>query len=55
MAGGYRVRTDIVGSLESITRVRGVRGAMVVSADEGLVVAESAMEGIDGAEVDALT
>ncbi len=47
--------TDLVGSLEAITRVRGVRGAMVVSAEEGLVVAESSMEGIDGAAVAALT
>jgi predicted regulator of Ras-like GTPase activity (Roadblock/LC7/MglB family) len=49
------MKADIVGSLEAITRVRGVRGAMVVSADEGLVVAESSMEGIDGAAVAALT
>ena len=49
------MRTDIVGSLESVTRVRGVRGAMIVSAEEGLVVAESSMEGIDGAAVAALT
>ena len=49
------MRTDITASLESITRVRGVRGAMVVSAEEGLVVAESSMEGIDGAAVAALT
>lgn len=48
------MRTDIIGSLESITRVRGVRGAMIVSAEEGLVVAESSMEGIDGAAVAAL-
>ncbi|HEX5003743.1 MAG TPA: roadblock/LC7 domain-containing protein [Gemmatimonadales bacterium] len=47
--------TDIAGSLESVTRVRGVRGAMVVSAEEGLVVAESSMEGIDGGAVAALT
>lgn len=48
------MRADIVGSLEAVTRVRGVRGAMVVSAEEGLVVAESSMEGIDGAAVAAL-
>lgn len=47
--------TDLVGSLEMITRVVGVRGAMLVSADEGLVVAESSMEGIDGSAVAALT
>jgi predicted regulator of Ras-like GTPase activity (Roadblock/LC7/MglB family) len=49
------MNTDIVGVLESVTRVRGVRGAMIVSAEEGLVVAESSMEGIDGAAVAALT
>jgi predicted regulator of Ras-like GTPase activity (Roadblock/LC7/MglB family) len=49
------MRTDILSSLESITRVRGVRGAMIVSAEEGLVIAESSMEGIDGAAVAALT
>jgi predicted regulator of Ras-like GTPase activity (Roadblock/LC7/MglB family) len=49
------VKTDIVGALETITRVRGVRGAMIVSAEEGLVIAESSMEGIDGAAVAALT
>lgn len=46
---------DILSSLEAVTRVRGVRGAMIVSAEEGLVVAESSMEGIDGAAVAALT
>lgn len=49
------MKADLVTSLESVTRVRGVRGAMVVSAEEGLVVAESSMEGIDGAAVAALT
>jgi len=48
------MKADIVSALESITRVRGVRGAMIVSAEEGLVVAESSMEGIDGAAVAAL-
>jgi predicted regulator of Ras-like GTPase activity (Roadblock/LC7/MglB family) len=45
----------LLDSLETVTRVRGVRGAMVVSAEEGLVVAETSMEGIDGAAVAALT
>lgn len=55
MAGRCRVKTDIVGALDTITRVRGVRGAMIVSAEEGLVIAESSMDGIDGAAVAALT
>ena len=49
------MKMDIAASLEAITRVRGVRGAMIVSSEEGLVVAESSMEGIDGAAVAALT
>lgn len=40
--------------LKSVTRVPGVRGAMVVSAEDGLVVAESSMQGVDGAAVAAL-
>jgi len=42
------------GALDLITRVRGVRGAMLVSADDGLVVAEQLMEGIKGGAVAAL-
>ncbi len=41
--------------LDLITRVRGVRGAMLVSGDDGLVVAEQLMEGIKGSAVAALT
>ncbi|MGH7607676.1 MAG: roadblock/LC7 domain-containing protein [Gemmatimonadales bacterium] len=41
-------------ALDAITRVRGVRGAMLVSADDGIVVAEQLMEGIKGAAVAAL-
>ncbi len=40
--------------LDGITRVTGVRGALVVSADDGLVVAESSMGDVDGAAVAAL-
>ncbi|MBA2626985.1 MAG: roadblock/LC7 domain-containing protein [Gemmatimonadales bacterium] len=39
--------------LRRVSSVRGIRGAMVVSAD-GLVVAEALMEGIDGRAVAAL-
>jgi predicted regulator of Ras-like GTPase activity (Roadblock/LC7/MglB family) len=42
------------GILDGITRVPGVRGAMVVSSDDGLVVAESSMGGVDSAAVAAL-
>lgn len=40
--------------LEDLTRLRGIAGAMVVSVDDGLVVAESLMEGIPGDAVAAL-
>ena len=40
--------------LDLITRVRGVRGAMLVAGDDGLVVAEQLMEGIKGSAVAAL-
>jgi len=42
------------GPLDLITRVRGVRGAMLVSAEDGLIVAEQLMEGIKGGAVAAL-
>jgi predicted regulator of Ras-like GTPase activity (Roadblock/LC7/MglB family) len=41
-------------ALDVITRVRGVRGAMVVARADGLVVAEQLMEGIKGSAVAAL-
>jgi predicted regulator of Ras-like GTPase activity (Roadblock/LC7/MglB family) len=41
-------------TLELITRVRGVRGAMLVSAEDGLVIAEQLMEGIKGSALAAL-
>ena len=46
--------TGYARSLDLVTRVRGVRGAMIVSSDEGLVVAEHLMEGIKGSAVAAL-
>jgi predicted regulator of Ras-like GTPase activity (Roadblock/LC7/MglB family) len=41
-------------ALDRITRVRGVRGAMLVAGDDGLVIAEQLMEGIKGPAVAAL-
>jgi predicted regulator of Ras-like GTPase activity (Roadblock/LC7/MglB family) len=41
-------------ALEGITHVRGVRGAMLVAGDDGLVVAETLMEGVRGNAVAAL-
>lgn len=49
MAGGFRQ------ALDRITRVRGVRGAMLVAGEDGLIVAESLMEGVRGNAVAALT
>ncbi len=46
--------TPFAAALDIVTRVRGVRGAMLVSAGDGLVVAEQLMEGIKGPAVAAL-
>ncbi len=40
--------------LRQITGVPGVRGAMIVSVDDGLVVAESAMESVPTGDIAAL-
>lgn len=40
--------------LDNITRVSGVRGAMLVAGEDGLVVAESLMEGVRGNAIAAL-
>ena len=42
-------------ALDRVTRVTGVRGALVVAASDGLVVAEQLMEGVDGQAAAALT
>ena len=54
MAGAARV-TAAEHALEKVTQVPGVRGALLISADDGLVVAERLMEGIDGRAVAALS
>lgn len=41
-------------ALAGVTRVRGVRGAMIVAGADGLVVSEQLMEGIKGPAVAAL-
>jgi predicted regulator of Ras-like GTPase activity (Roadblock/LC7/MglB family) len=48
------VTTRFQTALDRVTRVRGVRGAMLVGGDDGLVVAESLMEGVRGNAVAAL-
>ncbi|MGH7646389.1 MAG: roadblock/LC7 domain-containing protein [Gemmatimonadales bacterium] len=40
--------------LDRVTRVRGVRGAMIVSGDDGLVVVAQLMEGVKGPAIAAL-
>jgi predicted regulator of Ras-like GTPase activity (Roadblock/LC7/MglB family) len=40
--------------LRDVTTVHGVRGALVISADDGLVVHQAAVEGLDTSDVAAL-
>jgi predicted regulator of Ras-like GTPase activity (Roadblock/LC7/MglB family) len=42
-------------ALDRVTRVPGVRGALVIAATDGLVVAEQLMDGVDGQAAAALT
>lgn len=42
------------GLLREVIAIPGVRGAALVSVDDGLVVAEAAMDQLDGADVAAL-
>lgn len=46
--------TAFAQALEGITRVPGVRGAMVVSVRDGLMVSDHLVEGVNGAAVAAL-
>ena len=41
--------------LSLLTRIPGVRGALIVSSEDGLVIADALMEGVDGRAVAALT
>lgn len=41
-------------ALDQLSRADGVRGALLVSAEDGLVIAEAAMDGVDAAPVAAL-
>lgn len=41
-------------TLVALSRIPGVRGALIVSRDDGLVVADTLMEGVNGAAVAAL-
>jgi predicted regulator of Ras-like GTPase activity (Roadblock/LC7/MglB family) len=46
--------TGVQAALELVTRVAGVRGALIASASDGLVVAEQLMDGVDGRAAAAL-
>ena len=46
--------SEVQAVLERVTRVAGVRGALIASAGDGLVVAEQLMEGVDGRAAAAL-
>jgi len=46
--------TSYAQALDLVTRVPGVRAAMLVSGDDGLIVAEQLMEGVKGSTVAAL-
>ncbi|HEX6104511.1 MAG TPA: roadblock/LC7 domain-containing protein [Gemmatimonadales bacterium] len=47
--------TPAQASLDRVTRIPGVRGALIASAADGLVVAEQLMDGVDGRAAAALT
>jgi predicted regulator of Ras-like GTPase activity (Roadblock/LC7/MglB family) len=53
MAGTARMTAADV-ALERVTQVPGVRGSLLISATDGLVVAERLMDGIDGRAIAAL-
>ena len=45
---------DYKALLEPLTRLRGVRGAMIVAADDGVVVVDALMDGMKGRALAAL-
>jgi predicted regulator of Ras-like GTPase activity (Roadblock/LC7/MglB family) len=48
------VKDQLPVALDSVTRIRGVRGALVVTGDDGMIVAEALMEGVRGSAIAAL-
>ncbi len=48
------MKHELSGALDSVTRLRGVRGALVVSGDDGMIVADALMEGVRGNAIAAL-
>ncbi|MDZ4674354.1 MAG: roadblock/LC7 domain-containing protein [Gemmatimonadota bacterium] len=48
------MRQFLTETLDQLTRADGVRGALLVAAEDGLVIAEAAMDGVEAAPVAAL-
>ena len=46
--------TEAEAALERVTQVPGIRGSLLISGSDGLVVAERLMDGIDGRAIAAL-
>ncbi|MBA3344204.1 MAG: roadblock/LC7 domain-containing protein [Gemmatimonadales bacterium] len=46
--------SKVTAGLDRVTRVPGVRGALIANSADGLVVAEQLMDGVDGRAVAAL-
>ena len=53
MAGATHM-SEAEAALQRVTQVPGVRGSLVISGSDGLVVAERLMDGIDGRAIAAL-
>jgi predicted regulator of Ras-like GTPase activity (Roadblock/LC7/MglB family) len=51
---GKSAMTDADAALEQVTQVPGIRGSLLISGTDGLVVAERLMDGIDGRAIAAL-
>ncbi len=48
------MKKELSGALDSVTRLHGVRGALVVTSDDGMIVADALMEGVRGNAIAAL-
>jgi len=48
------VNDKLRGALDDVTRIRGVRGALIVTGDDGMIVADALMEGVRGDAIAAL-
>ena len=48
------MKDELLAALDGVTRIRGVRGALVVTDDDGMIVADALMEGVRGSAIAAL-